>query len=307
MLKPKGLNLVGRPAVSRAFTLVELPAVSRAFTLVELLVVIGIIAVLISMLLPALGKARESARIVSCLSNMRQVYNENRMYANINSDRIPIGYIYADKRNAANTWMAGGSGATDYNLSTQPYRYGGWAVQGWLYYAGFMKSPQVFWCPKSQPTTTWSRTKTTLRFDTSLGDPSWGKLIWPPGAWGTTDGYYPGYSNQSTGIGYTTRPVVGWSNMVWSSPPVLPKAKLPTFAQLNSAALFAESMYVSNEARLPHKKGMNVMYADGSGHWVAGSAFMQNMKLGQATPNTYILSGSYPTATGVWGDFDREH
>jgi prepilin-type N-terminal cleavage/methylation domain-containing protein/prepilin-type processing-associated H-X9-DG protein len=45
-----------------------------AFTLIELLVVIGIIAVLIAVLLPALRKAREAARSVACLSNLRQVH-----------------------------------------------------------------------------------------------------------------------------------------------------------------------------------------------------------------------------------------
>jgi len=61
----------------------------RGFTLVELLVVIGIIAVLISILLPTLNKARESARIVACASNERSIVQMMQIYAAQYRDWLP--------------------------------------------------------------------------------------------------------------------------------------------------------------------------------------------------------------------------
>jgi prepilin-type N-terminal cleavage/methylation domain-containing protein/prepilin-type processing-associated H-X9-DG protein len=64
-----------------------------AFTLVELLVVIGIIALLVSILLPALNKARQAAATVSCASNMRQMGVLVTLYTNDNKGAYPLGKI----------------------------------------------------------------------------------------------------------------------------------------------------------------------------------------------------------------------
>jgi prepilin-type N-terminal cleavage/methylation domain-containing protein/prepilin-type processing-associated H-X9-DG protein len=115
------------------------PRAAAGFTLVELLVVIGIIAVLIGILLPALGRAREAASKTACLSNMRQLTTGWIMYANDHK-----GYLVF-----AETWKK------DEPVSSgPPHDQDGWMLsgndeqsikEGLLY--KYVKALEVYRCP----------------------------------------------------------------------------------------------------------------------------------------------------------------
>lgn len=122
-----------------------------AFTLIELLVVISIIAIMVGILLPALGASRAAARNVACQSNLRSVHQLVHLYASDFDQRVPIGFR---------------AGRLQFNTNVYSGFANRFVLYGWLYEHGLMTSPEAFYCP--------SETSTGQSFDTASNP-------WPPG------------------------------------------------------------------------------------------------------------------------------
>ncbi len=110
----------------------------KGFTLVELLVVIGIIAVLISILLPAMNKAREAANRTTCASNIRQLVLGISLYAVDQKDKTPA--LIASHRYPAGTEFFSDYWMRDWGLDS-------WGGLGQVYIRKYAPNHLSYFCP----------------------------------------------------------------------------------------------------------------------------------------------------------------
>jgi prepilin-type N-terminal cleavage/methylation domain-containing protein len=293
---------------------------TRAFTLIELLVVVAIIALLISILLPSLARAREQSRRSACAANLRSIATGFQIYGSEADQWCPVGVNSSVSTGSGNQndsrdgaflvyWQKPGG--------SFPVGVSDFIGIGHVWQIGAVQDYKTYFCPSG-----------VLNMPSDWRPPAMGGTknpLWPPS---TSNGALPTANTDAFGM-YSIRPIPpsslpnkpssGFTYLKWKIPSIATdppfffvdqaNCRMPKMADMAESAIASDLMCGTVYLDKCHVSGVNVAYTNGSVRWLARSNFESYL-----APPTYNIGHAwngpgFPDIdnyiTPIWKIFDQ--